>query len=195
MQTHDTQYTHMTAQALRGGQYARLTTSKGDRLVIRPIRADDAWEMYDLFPTLSEHTVYMRFLRAMSQPDMATVSRFANVNTDKVLGIVVLLEEEDGPRMVGTGRLIRNKAGDKVAELSCLVLDAYQGRGIGPALVNQLLLWGQDWGLERAIALVHGENRSMLKLLKRTDYPTDFELDYGEYVINMDLRQQDAMTA
>ncbi|MBY5991307.1 GNAT family N-acetyltransferase [Ferrimonas balearica] len=177
--------------ALSAEEAARLylcdQTRKGDPVVIRAIAPDDKFEMRDLYPTLSERTLYMRFFRVISAPSLEAIARYTDVDFGTHLALVVLWGPEQ--RMVAAGRLIRATADSDVAELSCLVIDEMQYRGIGRVLVRQLLAVGRQWGINRVIALVHAENHAMLKLLKSQGYPTELVYDEGEFTVTLDTHQ------
>ncbi|MBW3138736.1 GNAT family N-acetyltransferase [Ferrimonas balearica] len=159
-------------------------TRDGTPVVIRAITPEDKYEMRDIYPTLSERTLYMRFFRVISAPSLEAISRYTDVDFDTHLALVVLWGPEQ--RMVAAGRLIRATADSDVAELSCLVIDEMQHRGIGRVLVRQLLETGREWGVNRVIALVHAENHAMLKLLKTQGYPTELVYDEGEFTVTLD---------
>ncbi|MBY6185236.1 GNAT family N-acetyltransferase [Marinobacter hydrocarbonoclasticus] len=162
-------------------------TRDGSPLVIRAITADDKYEMRDLYPTLSERTLYMRFFRVISSPSLEAIARYTDVDFGTHLALVALWGPEQ--RMVAAGRLIRATADSDVAELSCLVIDEMQHKGIGRVLVRRLLETGRDWGVNRVIALVHAENHPMLKLLKSQGYPTELMYDEGEFTVTMETHQ------
>ncbi|SHG96967.1 GNAT family N-acetyltransferase [Ferrimonas marina] len=165
--------------------YLNCQTRDGTPVVIRSIRPDDKYEMRDLYPALSQRTLYMRFFRVMAQPSLEEVSRYTDVDFDTHLALVLMYGPEQ--RMAAAGRLIRANAESDVAELSCLVIDELQHRGLGKLLVAQLMETGRQWGISKIVALVHGENGAMLRLLKGMGYPSELVYDDGEYTVTLDV--------
>ncbi|MBY5920672.1 GNAT family N-acetyltransferase [Ferrimonas balearica] len=159
-------------------------TRDGAPVAIRAITPEDKYEMRDLYPTLSERTLYMRFFRVISAPSLEAIARYTDVDFNTHLALVALWGPEQ--RMVAAGRLIRATADSDVAELSCLVIDEMQHRGIGRVLVSRLLETGREWGINRVIALVHAENHPMLRLLKSQGYPTELVYDDGEFTVTLE---------
>ena len=54
-----------------------------------------------------------------------------------------------------------------MAEIAFVVVDAYQGKGIGAALMNHLAKLARDAGLKELIAEVLPENAGMLKVFNK----------------------------
>ena len=59
------------------------------------------------------------------------------------------------------------------AEIAFLVVDAYQGQGIGTILMRHLAVLARDAGLKELVAEVLPENTAMLKLFKKFGFRRD----------------------
>ena len=59
------------------------------------------------------------------------------------------------------------------AEIAFVVVDAYQGQGIGTILMRHLALLARDAGLKELVAEVLPENTAMLKLFKKFGFRPD----------------------
>ena len=79
--------------------------------------------------------------------------------------------EVDG---VGVARYVRDAEDREVAELAILVVDAYQGRGIGRTLLARLASAAIDRGITRFRGMVLIDNEPMLRLLR--EYAPDLAL-------------------
>jgi acetyltransferase len=132
---------------------------------IRPIRPEDEPLMVDFHETLSEHTVYMRYFRALNldqrtQHDRLT--RICFIDYDREMALVVTrANPETGRReIIGVGRLSRMN-NPLEAEFALLVSDQFQGQGLGSVLLRKLLDYARDEGIERVMAYMLPENRAM----------------------------------
>lgn len=67
-------------------------------------------------------------------------------------------------------RFDREPGNDK-AEYAALVEDSWQGYGVGIALTRELISEARDRGVRCFYALVMGENRRMLELLRHLGLP------------------------
>jgi RimJ/RimL family protein N-acetyltransferase len=78
--------------------------------------------------------------------------------------LVALLEEAGQPMIVGGARYIIVPSGE--AEIAFAVDDAYQGKGIGTALMRHLIVLAGQAGLKELIADVLPDNAAMLKVFE-----------------------------
>ena len=67
------------------------------------------------------------------------------------------------------------------AELAFVVIDQYQGQGIGSALLRHLIVVARAAGLHEFIADVFAENSPMLRIFENCDLPTS-AMHENEYV-------------
>ncbi|WP_179287584.1 GNAT family N-acetyltransferase [Paraferrimonas haliotis] len=152
---------------------------------VRAMRPDDKYAMKDIYPTLSQRTLYMRFFRIIETPTLDQLSRFVDMNFTSRIGCCVTLPNTH--QLVGAGRLLRAKSDSDIAELSCIVVDDYQSKGIGRVLLNHLFAMGKCAGVKTILALVHNQNQAMLRLLKSCGYPVEVMYDDGEFEVTLDL--------
>jgi ribosomal protein S18 acetylase RimI-like enzyme len=131
------------------------------RLHIRPLQADDRVRVAALFAGLSPASLYQRFHSAGVHVDGVTL--------DYVTGGQALVAELDG-RLVGLASYYPDD-NRTCAELSIVVDDGSQRRGIGTALCLELLRDAQRAGIRRVLASVMRSNRAMLRLLSRLNVP------------------------
>ena len=73
------------------------------------------------------------------------------------------------PTIVGGARYVVVQPGQ--AEVAFAIVDAYQGLGIGSALMRHLATLGREAGLRELIAEVLAENVPMLNVFERSGLP------------------------
>ena len=135
----------------------------GDVVRIRQIRPGDAPALVRAYANLGDQSRYRRFFTAMPELPEATLKAAVEVDhTDhEALVAVPLLSTE----IVGECRFIRLPDQSDTAEVGVTVVDAWQGRGLGSALLGRLSERALDAGIEYFTAEVLAENRTMLALL------------------------------
>jgi RimJ/RimL family protein N-acetyltransferase len=87
---------------------------------------------------------------------------FMKVDFRNHVALVAVAQEGGKPTIVGGGRYIVIEP--QRAEMAFVVVDAWQGRGIGSILLRHLIKIAGDAGLNELIAEVLPENRAMLKV-------------------------------
>ena len=135
----------------------------GDVVRIRQVRPDDASALAQAYANLGEQSRYRRFFTVMPQLPESTLKAAVNVDhvDHEALVAVPLLSAE----VVGECRFIRLPDQPDTAEIGVTVVDAWQGRGLGSALIARLSERAAEAGIEYFTAEVLAENRSMLALL------------------------------
>jgi RimJ/RimL family protein N-acetyltransferase len=140
-----------------------VTLRSGDVVRIRQVRPDDAPALVRAYANLGEQSRYRRFFTLM--PALPESILKAAVEVDhrdhEALVAVPLLSSE----IVGECRFIRLPDQPDTAEVGVTVVDAWQGRGLGSALLALLSERALEAGIEYFTAEVLAENRTMLALL------------------------------
>ena len=90
---------------------------------------------------------------------------FLNIDFKSHVALVAQIDEAGHPVIVGGGRYIVVQPGH--AEIAFVVIDAYQGQGIGTILMRHLAVVARDAGLQELIAEVLPENTAMLKVFNK----------------------------
>jgi RimJ/RimL family protein N-acetyltransferase len=155
-----------------------ITTTDGVPVIVRAIRPSDAERLIAFYDRLSEHTAYQRFFTVMKRlpPDWAHM--LATVDYVKRLALIAEVDTPGGPELVAVARY--EPTGDpKTAEVAFVVQDAWQNRGLGTALLHDLLRAARVRGIERFSAYVLATNRRMLDLISRFTTVVERKLDSG----------------
>jgi acetyltransferase len=161
-------------------QYVSDWTMKdGTKVIIRPIKAEDELLGYDFHASLSDRTVYLRYLSPMLLSARIAHERLARITHNDYDREVALVAEGDanGKKAIfGVARMSKLHGRDEEARFSILISDHYQGKGLGKELLTRIIKIGRDEKIKRIIALVSPENESMKKLCEAVGF-TSIELD------------------
>jgi acetyltransferase len=157
----------------------------GVALWIRPIDAQDDRRLVAFFNNLSPHSIYMRFFAPMKALSADMVEKFTRVDPRRHIALVALQREALGQPMLGVGRVI---AQDNSAngEFSIVVADAWQGRGIGAALLQRCIGLAGTRGIQKIWGLVLAENTQMLALGRKLGF-TIQRAGGAEYELAIDV--------
>ena len=147
----------------------------GTRLMIRPIRPDDEPGLVNLYDRLSQHTAYQRFFTVTKRLPPNWAHFLANVDYRRRLALVA--EPEVG-ELVAVARY-EPTDDEEVAEVAFVVVDAYQGRGLGKILLDSLLEAAHARGIHRFRAYVLADNARMLGLLARFTHIVERHVESG----------------
>ncbi len=162
-------------------QYVAPWTMKdGVEVVIRPIRAEDEMLMRGFHASLSDKTVYMRYMSPMLLSTRTTHERLARMthnDYDREIALVVEGKNEQGEKAIfGVARLSKLRGTNEEARFTMLVSDRYQGKGLGKELLTRIIKIGRDERIKRIIALMSPENEAMKRLCRVVGF-SSFEID------------------
>ncbi len=147
---------------------SKWTMKDGTQVVIRPIKADDEELGRDFHASLSDKTVYLRYLSPMLLSQRIAHERLARVthiDYDREIALVVEGEEAGKQAIFGIVRLSKLRGtDDQEALVTMLISDRYQGKGLGRELLTRLINIGRDEKVKRIIAFISPENNAMKKL-------------------------------
>jgi RimJ/RimL family protein N-acetyltransferase len=141
------------------------TLRDGRKFEIRAFKPEDRADFLSAVDRLGSRSRYLRFFT--SKPDFTEKERsfFLNVDFGQHVALVALVDEEGRKVIVGGGRYVGTERGK--AEVAFVVIDEYQGQGIGSALLRHLAIIARGAGLHALIAEVLPGNISMLKVFEK----------------------------
>jgi acyl-CoA synthetase (NDP forming)/GNAT superfamily N-acetyltransferase len=158
---------------------ADVVLSDGGIARLRPIRPDDAGLLVDFYGRVSEESKYFRFFAPYPQLSPRDVTRSTQVDyVDRVALILTV-----GGQMIAVGRYERLT--DQQAEVSFLVEDAHQGRGVGQLLLEHLAEAARERGITGFVADVLPGNQRMAQTFIDAGYHVD--RDYQDGVLRMEF--------
>lgn len=136
------------------------------RVTIRPIEAVDAFGLSAFYASLSAESRARRFLGASRGISPADAARFASVDHRTEDGYVAVVAEAgpDDGLIVGHATLTSNGAGTP-PEIAFAVADGWQRRGIGTALLREMIGAAERRGIRRLECSVLADNLAMQRLL------------------------------
>jgi RimJ/RimL family protein N-acetyltransferase len=150
----------------KAADYSAMERLRDGRTIeIRALRPDDRQNMLAAIGRTSSQSLQRRFFvpkRGFSETELTF---FMNIDFDNHVALVAQIDEDGRPSIVGGGRYIVVQPGR--AEIAFVVVDAYQGQGIGAALMRHLFHLARDAGLTELIAEVLPENTAMLKVFSK----------------------------
>jgi RimJ/RimL family protein N-acetyltransferase len=145
---------------------SHLTLADGARIRFRAIEPDDADRLRHAFRRLSPTSRYRRFLAPVQTLSDEQVRTFTHVDAVDHVAWVAELVDQPGRPLAGVARWVRSTHDRRVAEMAITVVDAFQHRGLGRAMLRLLLASAALRGLGWLEATVLAENQPIRALLR-----------------------------
>jgi acetyltransferase len=153
----------------RGVHGEPVELAGGPRIAIRPLEPEDAGELRRGLKRLSALTAFRRFrahVTEVSPEELDRLTRIDHVRHEAVAA----LDPADGS-VIGVARYVCDPAEPSQAELTYVVADAWQHRGVGSALIDRLAERARAAGVERFIGTTLAVDASARRLLTRVADP------------------------
>jgi GNAT superfamily N-acetyltransferase len=135
----------------------------GETILIRKAQPEDEAGLERMFYRLSPRTLYQRFFSPIPvAPHHALrVAALARVDPDQSFAVVACGREE----IRGIARYDR-EMNPQDAELSVLIEDAWQARGLGKLLLAHVVVEARSQGIARFVVNILSENRPALRVVQ-----------------------------
>ena len=141
-------------------------TLDGRKFHFRQIDANDKELLQRGFSQVSERSKYFRFFAVHSKLTDYELKFFTEVDNINHIAWGILDESVNESVPVGVGRFVRIKDEPEIAEVAYLVVDSYQGKGLGHYLFAILNIIAARAGLKIFRYFVLAENTKALNMLK-----------------------------
>jgi acetyltransferase len=139
----------------------------GERLLIRPIRPEDAEAHAAFFRRLSPEDVRFRFFSSMRQLAAEQVAHMTQVDYAREMAFIAVREATG--ETVGVARLVR-EMDTPVAEFAVVVEPAMQHRGLAGELMRRLIAWGRQEGIGEIVGDILADNAGMIAFVRRLGF-------------------------
>jgi RimJ/RimL family protein N-acetyltransferase len=173
--------------AVPGFEARTLELRYGTKVHVRPITPDDEPLLHEAVAAMSERTVYFRFFSPIKRMSDALAHRLAVVDYKDRFALVGTTHRPTGKeRIVAVARYDR-AANTDVAEVAVAVVDEFQHRGLGGALLEVLARVARENSIKTFSLIVLPENQEMLGLLRKLGWIHQAKLIGGVYEISFEL--------
>lgn len=159
------------------------TFEDGTRMFFRPIKMTDEEMMKDLFYRCSEHTIYHRFFRSLKSMPHRDLVHFVHIDYSNEMGIVGIVQDPEQPEreeIVAVARYYLNR-NTNFAEVSYLVRDDFQKRGIGSFVVKYIARIARENGIAGFDAEILSDNPPAMRVLHKLGFPVETMVAAGNY--------------
>ena len=163
------------------------TTNTGFEILLRPVKISDEPLLKDLFYSLSDNSLYRRFISRRQDMPHERLQDFTIIDHSKEMVIVAVVPRDKTEKVVGIGQYGIGEI-THTAEVAFVVRDQYQNKGIGTELLSYLTLLARRQGLLGFTAEVLVENKPMLHLFEKMGFDIKRESDEEVYELRMMFR-------
>ena len=155
---------------------AKLTSSYspiyGQAISIRPMRPEDLEIETEFVESWSPETRYNRLFSAGSYTSPERLKQITRIDYARDMALIATVMLEDREVQIGVARYVRRKD-DKTCEFALSVADAWQHRGIGRALMLNLMDAAAAAGIETMLGDILSSNAPMLHFMRALGFTVE----------------------
>ncbi len=154
-----------------------ITVADGRSFLLRPIRPEDEPAFHDLFAHMSPEDIRMRFFAPKKSLSHALAARLTQIDYDREMALVLADPGTPGQsKIYGGVRIAADPDGEK-AEYAIMMRSDMAGQGLGPLMMQRIIDYSRDHGIQEIFGEVLRENRPMLKVCDQFKFSRKFNLD------------------
>jgi acetyltransferase len=171
-------YAHLAIRPYPEEYVTQRPLKDGTQISLRPIKPEDEPLWHELLAGCSTQSRWFRFNYLFKQTTHEMATRYCYIDYDRELAIVAEVEEEARRKLVGIGRLVAD-VDHQTAEYAVIVVDRWQGRGLGGLLTDYCLELAKQWGVRQVVAEVAKDNSRMLATFRNRGFEIASPLEQG----------------
>lgn len=144
----------------------------GTEVILRSIKPEDEMLWLEMFSNFSEKSVWNRFFNVIRETPHEVRVRYCDINYDNEIAIVAELQEIE-KKMLGVVRFTVDADG-KSGELAFIVVDRWQGQGLGTMMTEHMVNICRDKKIETIYSFMLPNNYDGIKFLKKMGFKLEY---------------------
>ncbi len=157
---------------------------------LRPVKINDEPLIKDLFYSLSDQSLYRRFISARKDMPHERLQDFVVIDYTKEIVLLATVGGEENERILGMGQYGIDPS-SHTADVALVVRDDHQNRGIGSALLEYLYELARRAGLHGFTAEVLAENDPMMHVFEKMGFDIEKRKEEGVYEMKMAFKRRE----
>ncbi|MBS7604898.1 MAG: bifunctional acetate--CoA ligase family protein/GNAT family N-acetyltransferase [Candidatus Bathyarchaeia archaeon] len=162
-------YEHLIIRPYPAKYICERALRDGSKVILRPARPEDEPLIIELFKTFSTETLRSRFFRTVKEIDHYLAAKYCNIDYSREVTIVAETETDGKKRLIGMAELIVQPDGCS-SEISVVVGDPWQNKGLGSIMIDHLIEIGKDMGQKRLFGEFLAENKKIFYILQKRGF-------------------------
>ncbi|MGA2433787.1 MAG: bifunctional acetate--CoA ligase family protein/GNAT family N-acetyltransferase [Bryobacteraceae bacterium] len=168
-----------------------LRLKDGIEICIRPIRPEDEPLIVKFHETLSERSVYQRYLHMLKLSQRVSherLTRICFIDYDREIALLAVREDQDTheQHVLAVSRLKKTQIPGE-AEFAIIVSDEYQGRGLGTELLRRTLDVARDEKIAHVTGDILADNLVMQRTCERLGFTIKRSMDSEVVKVELDM--------
>jgi acetyltransferase len=158
----------------------------GARVLLRPIKPEDGAQHRAFLAALTPEDLRHRAFIRTRELHVTQLGRLTQIDYDREMAFVAVLEDQTGPRTLGVVRAIVDPD-NHTAQFAIIVRSDLKGHGLGSMLLRKMIDYCRDRGTQRLTGESLAGNDRLFALARRYGFTLTTSPDGSSVVLDVDL--------
>jgi len=157
----------------------------GESLLFRPILPEDEPLLRQFIARVTKEDLYYRYFSEINEFTHDDLANMTQIDYDREMAIVAVRPQQQ--EIVGVTRAISD-ADNADAEFSVLVRSDLKGQGLGRELLEKMIDYARQHGLQQLNGITMPGNRGMIALARKLGFSVNIQLEDGIVTLSLALK-------
>ncbi|WP_034949994.1 bifunctional acetate--CoA ligase family protein/GNAT family N-acetyltransferase [Erwinia oleae] len=164
----------------------RITLKNGERCLFRPILPEDEPLLRAFIAQVTKEDLYYRYFSEINEFTHEDLANMTQIDYDREMALVAVRPFQGADEIIGVTRAISD-ADNIDAEFSVLVRSDLKGLGLGRRLLEKMIDYTRQHGLNQLNGITMPGNRGMITLARKLGFAVDVQLEDGIVTLSLPL--------
>lgn len=156
----------------------QVALKDGQRCLFRPILPEDEPLLRRFIGQVTKEDLYYRYFSEINEFTHDDLANMTQIDYDREMAIVAVRLYQGEEEIIGVTRAISD-ADNIDAEFSVLVRSDLKGLGLGRRLLEKMIVYTREHGLQQLNGITMPGNRGMITLARKLGFVVDVQLEDG----------------
>jgi len=163
-----------------------IELKNGQHCLFRPILPEDEPMLRQFIARVTKEDLYYRYFSEINEFTHDDLANMTQIDYDREMAIVAIRENNGTEELIGVTRAISD-ADNIDAEFSVLVRSDLKGLGLGRRLLEKMIIYTRQHGLQRLNGITMPGNHGMITLARKLNFAIDVQLEDGIVSLSLSL--------
>ncbi|MCQ4107328.1 bifunctional acetate--CoA ligase family protein/GNAT family N-acetyltransferase [Erwinia persicina] len=159
----------------------------GQQCLFRPILPEDEPLLQQFIAQVTKEDLYYRYFSEINEFTHDDLANMTQIDYDREMAIVAVRQHKGQDEIIGVTRAISD-ADNIDAEFSVLVRSDLKGLGLGRRLLEKMIIYTRQHGLQQLNGITMPNNRGMVTLARKLGFAVDVQMEDG--IVGLSLHLQ-----
>lgn len=167
----------------------RVILKDGSQALFRPILPEDEPLLKAFILKVTKEDLYYRYFSEINEFTHEDLANMTQIDYDREMAFVAIHTVNEKSEIIGVTRAVSDPDNTD-AEFSVLVRSDLKGLGLGRRLLDKMIKYAAEHGLQRLTGITMPNNRGMITLARKLGFDVDIQIQDG--IVNLSLTLEKA---